>query len=558
MFDSVHFRCTFDVSPAGNSTLGFVELVGDIAQWIKTKEGRALDLQPSWMLTAGTSRRPDGRALVITDSLPAQSSMTSADTWALRYEHQDSEFSHRRWSIDFGVVRLGEHEWRLATTVGHSLHPSYMGKEPGHLPVTPPRVVKDLVGAGRWKCSAGSIELKSSPVVVAVGKADRLVKAIEDPLRACALVYVSRARASGEPCVDPARLASTITGAGIVFVAADSEIDDELEFLMVPREFRAPNGTVRVYAPGADFGRPNQSFRHRFFTKYQIDESTAIEVEGQIARSLTRRQGWVHVHSSVTSVDEIGTRRRELRRAALQSQPNQESKDELLKLFEDDNERLSKELSEMGKAKEAAEQAADERDMQLEGLREEIRTASYGADFFRSESADAKRKLTLALQAGETARSIRQLPSNVAEVVSLIERLHGGSVTFTDEARQSAAEATLDDPNIAWECLYATATVLPRLAFEVDGADLSQTFQDETGFVLSLTEGKLTKKDKKFADLRKVTLDGREWDICAHIKHGTKPPKCLRVYFALDREGKRIIIGHCGDHLDTAGTQRRK
>jgi hypothetical protein len=35
-------------------------------------------------------------------------------------------------------------------------------------------------------------------------------------------------------------------------------------------------------------------------------------------------------------------------------------------------------------------------------------------------------------------------------------------------------------------------------------------------------------------------------------------PFSPRVYFAADHDEHRIIIGHCGDHLDTAGTRKSK
>ena len=113
-----------------------------------------------------------------------------------------------------------------------------------------------------------------------------------------------------------------------MYVAQSPDVDEELEFLLVPREFRAPNGTVRIYAPGADFNLIWQSYRHRYFTRGQIEDLTPSEVEGQIARSLTRRQGWASVRSSVTSIDDVSARRRELRRAVLQNKADTASKDE--------------------------------------------------------------------------------------------------------------------------------------------------------------------------------------------------------------------------------------
>ena len=353
MPDNVHFRCTFDVQAAAEPPVDLANLVKEIASWIRSKEGRSLDLSPNWLLRAGSSRRRDGKATVTTDSLPDDS---PPELWALRYEHQDVEFHARRWVIDFGLARTETERWRISTTISHSLHPNYIGKEPGLLPVTPPRVIRALLASDHLQCQAGTCVLLASSQVVQVGKADHLVRAIEDPGRACPIVYISANRLTGEPMIDPARLASTIAGTGIVFVAAGPDIDDELEFLLVPREFRSPNGTVRVYAPGANFRLAQQAYRHRFFTRIQISEQSALEVEGQIARALTRRQAWAGVRSSVTSIDDLAQRRRESRLAALQHQSDQASKDERLQIFHEDNTRLSRVATELTKSNEALEE----------------------------------------------------------------------------------------------------------------------------------------------------------------------------------------------------------
>ena len=358
--------------------------------------------------------------------------------------------------------------------------------------------------------------------------------------------------------IDPARLASTIAGTGIVFVAAGPDIDDELEFLLVPREFRSPNGTVRVYAPGANFRLAQQAYRHRFFTRIQISEQSALEVEGQIARALTRRQAWAGVRSSVTSIDDLAQRRRESRLAALQHQSDQVSKDERLQIFHEDNTRLSRVATELTKSNEALEERLDEFASQVEQLRDTLRTAEYSAEFYRTESERRRQLQSASSTAAEAVKTLRQLPRSLAAVVELIEQLHPERIVFTEEAKKSALNATLDDPNVGWECLHMVATVLPRLAFDESSKDLASEFQRRSGFELSLTEGKMTKKDQALAELRKITFEGRQWNVSPHVKYGTKPPKCLRVHFALDTDEQRVIVGYCGDHMKTAGTKRRK
>jgi hypothetical protein len=148
------------------------------------------------------------------------------------------------------------------------------------------------------------------------------------------------------------------------------------------------------------------------------------------------------------------------------------------------------------------------------------------------------------------------------EVIEIIARLHSDRIAFTPEAVASARVADINSAangvEIAWKHLHAAATILPKLAFDdaVSGAVLPNRFQLESGCDLTMTEGKATKAHPHLVSSRIVTFDGEDWDITPHIKYGVKPPKCLRIHFALDRERRRVIVGHCGDHLETAGTRR--
>lgn len=55
--------------------------------------------------------------------------------------------------------------------------------------------------------------------------------------------------------------------------------------------------------------------------------------------------------------------------------------------------------------------------------------------------------------------------------------------------------------------------------------------------------------------------NGREIDIEAHIKNGNKEsdPRFVRIHFAYDPAvSDKILIGHCGKHLDNYSTRKVK
>jgi len=103
------------------------------------------------------------------------------------------------------------------------------------------------------------------------------------------------------------------------------------------------------------------------------------------------------------------------------------------------------------------------------------------------------------------------------------------------------------------------ATVLHPLLFDApdENIDLERVFREKTGFDLGMSEGRSTKRDKKFMKLRQDVCEGRTVEIIPHIKVGSKEPRLLRVHFFVDNDKKRIVIGHCGGHLDNFSTRRQ-
>ena len=283
----------------------------------------------------------------------------------------------------------------------------------------------------------------------------------------------------------------------------------------------------------------------------------------QIARSLARRTGWAKLVSPISSVDDIASQRREHRRHELQSEGTAESYKELLELYEHDNQELTRQKCDLEKSRDNAERGAEDFELLLEEARDKVRNVEYERDMLRQEEADAKRQSAALELSVTTARSISALPTSLAEVVETIGKLHGDCIAFTDDAIKSARKAKINKLEIgcdlAWKHLHAAATLLPKLAFDecVSGAALPRRFKHESGLELAMTEGKATKAHPRLVKLRIVSFEGKEWDITPHIKYGVKPPRCLRIHFALDGDNKRVIIGHCGDHLETAGTRRK-
>lgn len=173
----------------------------------------------------------------------------------------------------------------------------------------------------------------------------------------------------------------------------------------------------------------------------------------------------------------------------------------------------------------------------------------------RYEAHSVAEELRMRIRILESMRpDIEELPRDLLGVVDLIQRLYLDRVFFTEEARDSAKVATFQDVHVAWRILRSMATTL----FDLFGTkcDLEREYRDRTGFELALSENSATKEIREAVRQRMVRYCNRYLLAEAHVKYGTRAPKLLRVHFTYRPGSPLIVIGHVGDHLETAGTRR--
>ena len=108
-----------------------------------------------------------------------------------------------------------------------------------------------------------------------------------------------------------------------------------------------------------------------------------------------------------------------------------------------------------------------------------------------------------------------------------------------------------------WEILVAVATTLWDLCFKETVNDrLGSEFKKRTGYELARGESGTTCAMPNLMKLRKRMYKGNEIDISPHVK-GRNIKAAFRLHFYIDRDEEKIVIGHAGEHMDTAGTPRR-
>lgn len=396
-----------------------------------------------------------------------------------------------------------------------------------------------------------SFPLQKHPIALAPGSAPTLRAALLDPARVHPLVYVS-CGSGGDPLIDPYHLADMLAGTAVVLVATDPALDNECEWFL-PHAFRCVGGAVRVYLPHPQIDSVNDARRHRYLPPHQI-ATLGSAVTAVLADSILRwaASNW---QDTVTTVTDVQTRQRERRLAELRQQAEQQSGEqgEYIALLETDNTDLRRQIQRLHHAvQEAHTMCATDDD--------HVRRLCYERDLARTQAGQYKNQLDQRAAQQQHVQQLRDLPATLGEMLSLVEALFPTRVRVTARARASAVDAAIGatrDARVAWRMLHALATTLYELLFaEKPTANLLQTFRAHTGIELTLTEGELTKHSARLRDLRYDFDDtGQPIDITPHLKFGVRPPRLLRIHFAIDRDRRLLIIGHCGDHLETAGSR---
>ena len=114
------------------------------------------------------------------------------------------------------------------------------------------------------------------------------------------------------------------------------------------------------------------------------------------------------------------------------------------------------------------------------------------------------------------------------------------------------------DPGELFDGLAAMYQHLWPMRFGAEG-DVNideDAYQARSGFGLAFHESKQTKRNPRLMKQRAVEYHGKTYDISLHIKDGDRKRGHLHIHFFSDSDERMVVIGHCGNHMDTDGTAK--
>jgi hypothetical protein len=540
-----HFRASFDVSSDSGVDDAWRGALRAIQHWIAEKERDAtpkLNLRGSWFFDGGRWKALSPSKSLVQTAVAMASDGGSLPAWSVRYEHADSSAKGRRWRTDIGLDRSGTGV-RFSIFVSNWLMPTFVGEEPPQPPPASPRLVSSLLRSLRCHEPGGTESLTAEPVTLAVGQGHLLEQKIFSGSRRVPLVFITRIFPTGSCPVDPVKLARALAGVALVVVAESEVVDKETEQLL-PRLYRCWGGRVRIYLPGANTALLGEDRRHRFFEPEAIAAAGPEALAAVLVRSITR---WTLANSpsritTLEDVESLNTRARLL--ALSRSASTDAATREYLKWFEKENQQLVEKVRHqetvLGGREDAlmeAEERYERAEHDCARLREEVKVLSQEVARFR--------------KANDAAMQFETLPRDCADVLARIGQLFPARLVPTDTALKTAGSyqgpAGVDD---VWRCVFAVAKDLYDL-YDRGEPNIPAAFRAATSFELALTEGAATREQPKMMKLRDIEYKGERVRAEAHVKVGST----FRLHYFWDAADRVLVIGHCGEHLKTAGTR---
>lgn len=544
---NTHFRCSFELVPNEGRMECWTEIVRIIRQWISKRVGYNEDCGKQWFFNGGDWN--DGKHFIKTFKYNGSGEDRDPDYWAIAFEHPCDEHTGRRiWRTDIGLAKK-DGVYVFSLHLQHCIRDGYIGVEPRSPMPSSPRLIRDIIDRSDWDCRIGDEKIHSSAIRLKVGKGEELRSLLTSNSRYFPVILVSKT-SDNQMLLNPHLVARILAGAASVYYFEDSTLNEEISYCL-PHHFNCKYGSVRIYFPRVDLDNSNDSKRHRFFTGRDFEKVGTEKLLEILARGICRRTTYT-LRRQIFTIDDIHNAIRISRIKQLREDKNRQRDDELLMLLSEDNARLvqeNKELTEEVKS----------HDEHIARLEKQIQTLRYSAHQVNSNYLKIKseydQQLEKVLCYDEV---IKELPQNTLDVVQAMAGIYNNKLIFTERALKSASEHSFKDVNIIWRCLHHMATTLHDLFFlkNEQPVNIPKEFENISGFELAMTEGEMTKKNKKLLDLRLENYLGEQINIAPHVKYGNKKGKQFRIHFCPHTVSKKIVIGHCGEHLENFSSQK--
>jgi hypothetical protein len=508
-------------------------LLAVIARWLATKTKTPL-LADSLANSGEPRMRDDSRVWIV-------SAGDKSDLWAMRYTHPDSLVSGRRWQTEIGIRREKAHELLECSIVVQTNEISARVTAP--INVSRPTLVRDIADA----CPLAGltpgqrvITLNDDP-----DAAEAFLYGVQDERRKQAYVLISP-DLEGHYLIDVERVRSLLIGLADVVVISPSADTYFLERVL-GRQFAVWRGAVNIIFPQVRF-TDRQFIETRRLRSEDLAELAAngTSPESEVLSIVTHRTNLPFSWRAISPerVQEAILRRELALR--LQEAKKSGDQDAYILLLEANDTDQATQISNLGGRIEALEG-------QLSAQQDVERRLRYDLDQAKEPEEQGQEIAT-----GSTGRE-RQRDS----LIALVEG------RATPEQSLSAIADLFPDRIVVLSSAWKAVKVSSRFRERERVFDLLHKLCDpywcdmnagkgdmEAGKVFgnsyAARESETVEANAQARKRRTFTYEGRDVTMMRHLKIGNKDSaaETLRIHFHWDAEKRKVVVGHCGPHLD--------
>ena len=509
----------------------FHETIRDILRWLNNRAGQRLP-EEAWgmksfeMTDVGSQRTA---AVGLMDPL----------YWAARLDDADKQVPRRTWVTEIGVGL----DSNLDVLFGVRLICVVRGENPPFRP-TVPGFVRTVLAAGSCKLD-GQIADGRPRLVDTPADVEWLVALLEQEQRTGDVIVLAHQQEDGlaqATIADANSLAQRLRGVAHIIVltsAGSYGLTDR-----VGRDLSVFRQAVRTYRPGFrawddDPGRHPLALPGRI-KEWQNGGVAGFE-DAVCARAITNTAyvpGREDRLPSFTTVRQFAARlERESARLGGASET------EMLRLYEEENQRLSADIQEQRDLSDQLLREAElEREVAIERANDAIAQAIHARERVRRLE---ERLITATGKSAETP-----IPESLSGFENWCEEYLAASVVMSNRAFQGIKKSEYQDPSLIYRALLVLRD--QYVPMRIYGGAECKTAYLQALSVLQLEES-LTGDGARFeGNEYTVQYQGARRDLDRHLKRGNsrEPRFCFRLYFFWDDESQVVVVGWLPSHLE--------
>ena len=544
----VQYRSCFRVKCTKDKTLGAVRRI--IYEWLKAKEPDSIgdDFYETFKKRCHLSSMNRTRSSLTTDYC-----FNGTDiSWAMHYEHRDSEHKAKRfWYTDVGL-RIKDEELIIATTISYAFNENDIS---GDLPVPPanvPNFIRTILSdkslGDKYVRKSGHVLLPTPLEISDPKKATVLPALLQTRERLYAWLVVS---GDDEHADNTARdFAHALAGKCQVIQIKGAACD--VMDRNVPFECQVRRDFVRVFFP-TPTGTLEPSRQRWFnFTTAEFAAQRHHIINGLLRNLPAYEPNAVWNVSAVRDLLNLTTLSKQL--AEISKLPAKDAGKKVEELVTR-NSQLEASLIDARNRAEEQRAFADGAANDIDALEQDIAN-------LRAKNGQLEHALMISESRGGATEALGRpfaMPTTLGEACELFGQLYAKRVVILPQAlREAGHYEDFKHIDKAWDMLNSLAHTLHDMRFSEPAGmsgEWNKRFHERTGFELAISEGKQTKADPALMRLRKVSHGGKAYDIEPHIKWGNQRPKMLRIHYAFEETNRLVIIGYVGPHMTNYTTK---